>query len=66
LQARTAHGERISDGADLKLPNAVSSSNGFDVTNPANGARYEVRPDQLTIISNGHADSEPALQYASG
>jgi serine/threonine-protein kinase len=60
------HGERFSDGADLKLPNAVGSAHGFDVTNPADGARYEVRPDQLTIISNGHADSAQALQYASG
>ncbi|WP_232518810.1 sensor domain-containing protein [Mycobacterium intracellulare] len=62
------HGERLSDGANIKLPNAVRSADGFDVTNPADGARYEVRPARLTIISNnGHVDSsEPALQYASG
>lgn len=60
------HGERLSDGANIKLPNAVRSSNGFDVTNPADGTSYEVRPDRLTIISNGHVDSsEPALQYTS-
>ena len=42
----------------------VTSGGGFDVTNPADGARYQVRPDQLTISSNGHVDSsEPALEY---
>jgi serine/threonine protein kinase len=61
------HGERLSDGANLKLAGAVPTDGGFDVTNPANGARYEVRPDRLTIISNGHVDSsEPPVQYAAG
>jgi serine/threonine protein kinase len=61
------HGERLADGANLRLANAVPSSNGFDATNPADGARYEVRPDRLTIISNGHIDSsEPALPIRSG
>jgi len=60
------HGERLSDGANVQLANAVPSGGGFDVTNPADGARYEVRPDHLTIYSNGHVDSaEPALEYAS-
>ena len=59
-------GERLSDGANLQLANAVPAGGGFDVTNPADGARYEVRPDRLTILSNGGVDSaEPALQYAS-
>jgi serine/threonine protein kinase len=59
-------GERLSDGANIELANAVPSGGGFDVTNPADGARYEVRPDRLTILSNGGVDSaEPALQYAS-
>jgi serine/threonine-protein kinase len=58
-------GERISDGANIELSGAVRSSGGFDVTNPANGVRYEVRPERLRIISNGHVDSsEPVLQYA--
>ena len=39
------HGERLSDGANLQLANAVPAGGGFDVTNPADGARYEVRPD---------------------
>lgn len=59
-------GERIRDGANIELSNAMRSSGGFDVTNPANGVRYEVRPQRLRIISNGHVDSsEPVLQYAT-
>lgn len=58
-------GERISDGAHIELANAVRTSGGFDVTNPANGVRYQVRPQSLTILSGSHVDSaEPALQYA--
>jgi serine/threonine protein kinase len=59
-------GERIRDRAHIELSNAVPSAGGFDVTNPADGVRYEVRPERLRIISNGHVDSsEPALQYAT-
>jgi serine/threonine-protein kinase len=59
------HGERLRDGANLKLQNAEPTDGGFDVTDPSNGARYEVRPDRLTIISNGHTDSsETPIQYA--
>jgi serine/threonine protein kinase, bacterial len=59
-------GERISDGANIELTDVVRSADGFDATNPANGARYEVRPSRLRIISNGHVDSsEPVLQYAT-
>ncbi len=59
-------GERLSDGANLQLANAAPAGGGFDVTNPADGARYEIRPDHLTIFSNGRVDSEePALEYAS-
>jgi serine/threonine protein kinase len=61
------HGERLRDGANVKLTNAVPNGGGFDVSNPADGASYEVRPDHLTIRSNGHVDSnEPALEYSSG
>jgi serine/threonine-protein kinase len=61
------HGERLRDGANVQLANAVPADGGFDVTNPADGARYEVRPDHLTILSNGHVDSlEPALEFAAG
>jgi serine/threonine protein kinase len=59
-------GERISDGANIELADAVRTSGGFDVTNPADGTRYELRPQRLRIISNGHVDSsEPVLQFAS-
>jgi len=57
-------GERLSDGANLQIPTAERSGNGFVATNPADGARYEVGPDGLTISSNGHVDSsEPPLEY---
>jgi serine/threonine-protein kinase len=58
-------GERIRDGAHIQVDDAVRSSGGFDATNPGDGVRYEVRPDRLRIISNGHVDSsEPVLEYA--
>lgn len=60
------HGERLRDGANVQLANAVPSDGGFDAVNPADGARYQVRPDELTILSNGRVDSaEPALEYGS-
>ena len=59
-------GERLRDGANIQLANATPAGGGFDVTNPADGARYEVRPDRLRILSNGGVDSdEPTLQYGS-
>jgi serine/threonine-protein kinase len=59
-------GERIRDGANIELSNAVRASDGFDVTNPVDGTLYEVRPERLRIISNGHVDSsEPVVQYAT-
>jgi len=60
------HGQRLRDGANVRLSNAVPTGSGYDAVNPADGARYQVRPDQLTIISNGHVDSaEPALEFGS-
>lgn len=60
------HGQRLRDGANVRLANAVPSEGGFDAVNPADGARYEVRPDKLTILSNGHVDSaERALEFGS-
>lgn len=59
-------GERIRDGAHIELSNAERAGDGFDVTNPLNGVRYEVRPERLRIISGEHVDSsEPVLQYAT-
>jgi hypothetical protein len=59
-------GVRLSDNAGIELANAVRSSGGFDVTNPTDGTRYQVRPNGLTILRpDGHAFSEPMVQYAS-
>ncbi|WP_096442505.1 DUF732 domain-containing protein [Mycobacterium shigaense] len=57
-------GVRLSDGASIELPNAVRSSQGFDITNPADGTVYRIRPTSLTIApSDGPASTEPMLQY---
>ena len=59
-------GIRLSDGAGIELANVVRSSGGFDVTNPTDGTRYQIRPDSLTIISpDGHAITEPMVDYAA-
>lgn len=57
-------GERLRDGANLQIPTAERSGSGFVAVNPADGARYEVGPDGLTISSYGKVDSsEPPLEY---
>ena len=48
-----------SDGATLQLADASPSGGGFDVVDPSGGARYEVRPDRLTIVSNGRVENSP-------
>ncbi|CAA0138304.1 Serine/threonine-protein kinase PknH [Mycolicibacterium vanbaalenii] len=59
-------GERLRDGASLELSDAQPAGSGFVAVNPADGARYRVQPDMLTISSNGSVDSaEPALEYGS-
>ncbi|RDH76799.1 serine/threonine protein kinase [Mycolicibacterium moriokaense] len=59
-------GERLRDGANIQLDNAAPTDGGFDATNPADGAHYEIRPNRLRILSNGHVDSdESAVQYGS-
>jgi hypothetical protein len=58
-------GVRLSDGAAIELANAVRSSVGFDVTNPSDGTRYQIRPTALTIASpSGNVSTEPVLEYA--
>jgi serine/threonine-protein kinase len=60
-------GVRLSDGASIELASAVRSSAGFDVTNPTDGSRYQIRPTTRTIAPpDGPPSSEPMLQYASG
>ena len=59
-------GIRLSDGAGIELANVVRSSGGFDVTNPTDGTRYQIRPDGLTIVPpDGQAITEPMVQYAT-
>jgi serine/threonine protein kinase len=59
-------GVRLSDGAGIELANTVRSSGGFDVTNPTDGTRYQIRPDGLTIIPpDGRAITEPMVEYAT-
>ena len=59
-------GERLRDGASLELSDVRRSGDGFEATNPADGARYQVQPDMLTILSGRGVDSaEPALEWGS-
>jgi serine/threonine-protein kinase len=59
-------GVRLSDGAGIELANAVRSSGGFDVTNPVDGTRYQVRPNGISITSpGGQVSSEPMIEYAA-
>ena len=59
-------GVRLSDGAGIELANAVRSSGGFDVTNPTDGTRYQIRQDGLTIVPpDGQPITEPMEQYAT-
>lgn len=59
-------GLRLSDGASIELSNAVRSSGGFDVTNPVDGTRYQVRHTGISITSpGGQVYSEPMIEYAA-
>jgi hypothetical protein len=42
----------------------VRASSGFDVTNPGDGTRYEIRPSGLTIRTSNGTFVEPMEQYA--
>ena len=55
-------GVRLSDGALIALANAVRSAGGFDVTNPADGTRYEIRPHRLTLLrTDGHVAAQETM-----
>ncbi len=59
-------GLRLLDGASIELSNAVRSSGGFDVTNPNDGTRYQVRPNGISITTpDGQVFSEPMIAYAA-
>jgi hypothetical protein len=55
-------GVRHSDGVLTALANAVRSASGFDVTNPADGTRYEIRRHRLTLrMTDGHVAAEETM-----
>jgi hypothetical protein len=58
-------GSRVSDNASITLGNAKPAPDGFNVVNPADGTRYEIRNSGLTIISGGQAYSEQVVDYWS-
>jgi hypothetical protein len=56
-------GPVVADGLGA---HAVRSSDGFDVTNPVDGTRYQVRPTSISIRSpGGQVSTEPMIQYAA-
>jgi hypothetical protein len=59
-------GVRLSDSATIELANAVRSSGGFDITNPTDGTRYQIRPGGLTFITpDGKELTEQMVEYSS-
>ena len=56
---------RFSDRAPADYDNAVRSGVGFDVKNPFDDTRYEIRPDKLTIrMADGRIEaSYPMTAY---
>lgn len=63
--AYSYRGQRLSDGASIELTDVVRSGGGWDVTNPADGTRYLIRPDQLTITNGRVSEVEQMVQYSS-
>ncbi|MFL0278103.1 hypothetical protein [Mycobacterium sp. SMC-19] len=58
-------GMRLSDLAAIRVDSVISKSDGFTATNPADGTRYEVSSQGLTIVVGGEvAASEPAVEWA--
>lgn len=60
------NGMRLSDGADIQLPNVTSLGAGtFEVVNPADGTTYLVGPAGLTITTgDGRVIDETGTAYA--
>ena len=57
---------RMSDNASIELANAVRTSAGFDVTNPADGSLRQVRPTYVKIVSpGGDVQTELIVGYVS-
>ncbi|WP_306356956.1 MULTISPECIES: serine/threonine-protein kinase [unclassified Nocardia] len=59
-------GVRLSDGARIELDDPVPAADGFTVTNPADGTRYEIGPRSLTIVRGDEVLADEAMiEYAS-
>lgn len=59
-------GVRLSDNAGIELADAQPTGNGFDVVNPNDGTRYQIRATTLTIVTaDGEVYTERMEQYAS-
>ena len=59
-------GVRTQGGTGIELANAVRSSDGFDVKNPIDGTRNQLRPAGLSILlPDGKVFSEPILKWWS-
>ncbi|MDD7812446.1 hypothetical protein PP713_07715 [Mycobacterium sp. CSUR Q5927] len=58
-------GMRLSDSAAIRVDRVTSNSDGFTAINQADGTRYEVSSEGLTIVVGGEvAASEPAVEWA--
>lgn len=59
-------GVRLSDNAGIELSHAQPTGDGFDVVNPNDGTRYQIRATTLTIVTaEGEVYTERMEQYAS-
>lgn len=58
-------GERLRDGANLRIDKAVPVGDGFEAVNPPDGLKYRVAPDALTISSGRGTETDPALEYGA-
>ena len=59
-------GVRLSDNAGIELSDAQPTGDGFDVVNPNDGTRYQIRATTLTIVTaDGEVYTERMEQYAS-
>ena len=59
-------GVRLSDDAGIELGGVQPTAGGFDVVNPNDGTRYQIRATTLTIVTaDGEVYTERMEQYAS-
>jgi hypothetical protein len=55
-------GVRRDSGETIELPNGVRSTDGFDVVNPVDGTKYEIRRDALTFVKDGEVLGSEQIQ----